>query len=52
VLGLACDVSKDKEMIVAVDAIVRHFGGLDILVSNAVFFHPARNIADMSVDLG
>lgn len=47
ILGLACDVTKDKDISAAVDAAVRRFGGLDIVVSNAGTFPPSGNIAGM-----
>ena len=34
-LGLACDVTDDASVAAAFDAVAAHFGGLDILVSNA-----------------
>ncbi|MBI4308947.1 MAG: bifunctional aldolase/short-chain dehydrogenase [Candidatus Omnitrophica bacterium] len=50
VLGLVCDVTKDNGIRAAVDATVRHFGGLDIVVSNAGIFPPSENIADMGAE--
>jgi len=47
VLGLVCDMTKDKDIATAIDAAVRRFGGLDIVVSNAGTFPPSKNIADM-----
>ena len=47
ILPLVCDVTKDKDITAAVEAVVRYFGGLDILVSNAGIFPPSQNIADM-----
>jgi NAD(P)-dependent dehydrogenase (short-subunit alcohol dehydrogenase family) len=34
-LALTCDVTRPDDVAEAVDAVVSHFGGLDILVSNA-----------------
>ncbi len=48
VLGIICDVTKDKDIINAVDETVKHFGGLDIVVSNAGIFPSSENIADMN----
>ncbi len=48
VLELSCDVSKDAELKHAVEETVRHFGGLDILVTNAGVFTANENIEDMS----
>lgn len=47
ILGLVCDVTKDKEVRQAVERTVRHFGGLDIVVSNAGIFPPSSNIENM-----
>ncbi|MBN9269094.1 MAG: SDR family NAD(P)-dependent oxidoreductase, partial [Mesorhizobium sp.] len=43
VLPLKVDVSQEAEVKDAFDAIVRHFGSLDILVSNAGIFSGARD---------
>ena len=47
VLGIMCDVTKDREIKAAVEKTVRHFGGLDIVISNAGIFPSSSNIADM-----
>ncbi len=47
VLGILCDVTKDKDIAAAVGKAVRHFGGLDIVVSNAGIFPPSQGIEDM-----
>ncbi len=47
VLPIICDVTKDKDIRLAVEKTVRHFGGLDIVVSNAGIFPASANIADM-----
>lgn len=48
VLGIVCDMTKDGSIENAVNAVVRHFGGLDIVISNAGTFPPSANIADMN----
>ena len=47
VLGIICDVTKTGEIAKAINATVRRFGGLDILVSNAGIFPPSATIAQM-----
>lgn len=47
VLGVVCDVTKDEDIAAGIEAAVRRFGGLDILVSNAGVFPPSENIADI-----
>lgn len=47
ILGIICDVTKPREIEKAVNATVRHFGGLDILISNAGIFPPSATIARM-----
>ena len=50
VLGLVCDVT-DKSMVQeAVEAGVREFGGLDILINNAGIFPTSCTIAEMNSD--
>ena len=46
-LGIICDVTKPGEIEKAINATVRRFGGLDILVSNAGIFPPSATIARM-----
>ena len=48
VLNLVCDMTKDTAIQSAVEAVIRHFGGLDIVVSNAGIFPPSLKIADMN----
>ncbi len=47
ILPIVCDVTKDKDIKQAVEKTVRHFGGLDIVVSNAGIFPSSSNIVDM-----
>jgi len=46
-LGIHCDVSDDTQVIAALEAAVRRFGGLDMLILNAGVFPPSRRIADL-----
>jgi len=46
ILGVTCDVRDDNRA--AVEAGIRHFGGLDILVSNAGNFPASERIAEMN----
>lgn len=50
VLEIICDVSNDTTLKNSVEETVRHFGGLDILVTNAGVFTANENIEDMSDD--
>ena len=50
VLEIICDVSNDAVLKNSVEETVRHFGGLDILVTNAGVFTANENIEDMSDD--
>lgn len=51
VLGLLCDVTKSLDLTAAVTAVVRKFGGLDIVVSNAGIFPPSKNLNEMDESL-
>ena len=46
-LGISCDVSDDTQLIAALEAVVRRFGGLDMLILNAGVFPPGRRIAEL-----
>jgi len=48
--GLTCDVADDKAVQEAVEFIVRSFGGLDILVTNAGIFPASRSIEEMDAE--
>jgi len=48
--GLTCDVTDDKAVQEAVEFIVRSFGGLDILVTNAGIFSASRSIEEMDAE--
>ncbi|MGD8414047.1 MAG: bifunctional aldolase/short-chain dehydrogenase [Candidatus Latescibacterota bacterium] len=43
-----CDITDVSEVAVAVEEAVRHFGGIDILVSNAGIFPTSETIAEVS----
>lgn len=47
VLGQVCDVTNSRQLKDAIDATVRHFGGLDIVICNAGMFPKSQTIADM-----
>lgn len=44
ILGLVCDVTKKEEICRSVETTIAHFGGLDILVSNAGIFPAGETI--------
>ncbi|MCB9771890.1 MAG: bifunctional aldolase/short-chain dehydrogenase [Candidatus Omnitrophica bacterium] len=48
ILSLVCDMTKNTDIQSAVKTVIRHFGGLDIVVSNAGIFPPSLKIADMN----
>lgn len=48
ILGIVCDVTVEQNLQNAVKTGIRHFGGLDILISNAGAFPPSETIADMN----
>jgi rhamnose utilization protein RhaD (predicted bifunctional aldolase and dehydrogenase)/NAD(P)-dependent dehydrogenase (short-subunit alcohol dehydrogenase family) len=50
VLGLPCDVTKQDSIAAALNRVASHFGGLDILVSNAGTFPSSKMIADLGED--
>ncbi|MEJ2565651.1 MAG: bifunctional aldolase/short-chain dehydrogenase [Gammaproteobacteria bacterium] len=45
--GIHCDVSEEAQLGGALEAVVRRFGGLDMLILNAGVFPPGRRIADL-----
>jgi rhamnose utilization protein RhaD (predicted bifunctional aldolase and dehydrogenase)/NAD(P)-dependent dehydrogenase (short-subunit alcohol dehydrogenase family) len=47
VLGIQCDVTNVKTLEKAIDQTVAHFGGIDLLISNAGIFPKSAKIADM-----
>lgn len=48
ILPLVCDLTNNKQIEISVRALVRQFGGLDVLVSNAGIFSPTQTIAQMT----
>jgi rhamnose utilization protein RhaD (predicted bifunctional aldolase and dehydrogenase)/NAD(P)-dependent dehydrogenase (short-subunit alcohol dehydrogenase family) len=50
-LGLACDVTDENSVANALDAVVRRFGGIDMLILNAGIFPPGCAISDMKTSL-
>jgi len=50
VWGLVCDVTETDEVKRAVESAVRHFGGIDILVSNAGIFPASETIGEIQED--
>ena len=49
-LGVTCDVTSEAAVNDALDAAVRAFGGVDVLVLNAGIFPPSIRIEDLSLD--
>jgi rhamnose utilization protein RhaD (predicted bifunctional aldolase and dehydrogenase)/NAD(P)-dependent dehydrogenase (short-subunit alcohol dehydrogenase family) len=50
VWGLECDITDPDAVTRSVESAVRHFGGFDILVSNAGIFTASETISEMSAD--
>jgi len=50
VLGLVCDVTDPAAIHAAVEATIRRFGGLDVIISNAGIFPASRHIEDMDAN--
>jgi NAD(P)-dependent dehydrogenase (short-subunit alcohol dehydrogenase family) len=47
-LGLVCDVTDNAQLRASVQQVVSHFGGVDILVSNAGFFPASATLEQLS----
>ena len=47
VVGIQCDVTNSKQIEKVIEQAVLHFGGIDLLVSNAGTFPPSSKIVDM-----
>lgn len=47
VLGIECDVTDDIGLKAAVDQVVGHWGGLDVLVCNAGVFPASQSLSEM-----
>ena len=50
IVELACDITDQKKVRKSVEATIRQFGGLDILISNAGIFPASKDIADMDAE--
>ncbi len=50
VLGIQCDLLDRAGVRQAIEQGIKHFGGLDILISNAGMFPSSRTIAEMTED--
>jgi len=50
IFGIACDLTSESNVKESVEAVIRKFGGLDIVVSNAGIFPSSSNIADIDSD--
>jgi len=51
ILGIQCDVTEDDSLSEAIERTVFHFGGLDMVISNAGIFPESHRIEDMDQDL-
>ena len=47
VLALQCDVTKGKQLKRCIEEIIVHFGGIDMLITNAGIFPKSARIAEM-----
>ena len=50
VLGIRCDITRDAQLQKAIEQVVAHFGGVDMLVSNAGIFPASARIEQMNKD--
>jgi len=48
ILSIECDLTFENDIQHLVESCIRHFGGLDILISNAGIFPPSETIANMN----
>ncbi|MCC6210271.1 MAG: bifunctional aldolase/short-chain dehydrogenase [Burkholderiales bacterium] len=49
-LGLVCDLTQEKEIAEKIDATVKQFGGVDMLVLNAGIFPASQSVQDVGLD--
>lgn len=49
-LAIPCDVSRFWQVTAAVDAVLGHFGRLDVLIGNAGVIHPIGHLAEADPD--
>jgi rhamnose utilization protein RhaD (predicted bifunctional aldolase and dehydrogenase)/NAD(P)-dependent dehydrogenase (short-subunit alcohol dehydrogenase family) len=47
-LGVVCDVTSEASVVEALERVAHHFGGMDILVTNAGTFPPGQPVAELS----
>jgi len=47
-IGIRCDLTSSEDIQFAVNQTVKHFGGIDIVVSNAGIFTPSENLDSLS----
>ena len=50
-IELACDITHEKDVIAAAEAVSKKYGRCDILVNNAGFLHKAVPLASLDVEL-
>jgi len=50
-LGVACDLTDAKAIQAAMDAAVKRFGGVDMLVLNAGIFPPSQAVKDIAAEM-
>ena len=50
VLGLQTDMTDDEAVQAAIETTIQHFGGLDMIVSNAGIFPPSQRIDQMEAE--
>lgn len=51
VLGIVCDMTNEEQVEAAIHQVVAHFGGIDLLVTNAGIFPPSATIENMDESL-
>lgn len=49
-LGIICDITSSESIVTAIRMGVEHFGGIDVLISNAGAFPPSSTVAELSDD--
>ncbi|SDT46592.1 Rhamnose utilisation protein RhaD, predicted bifunctional aldolase and dehydrogenase [Jiangella sp. DSM 45060] len=49
-LGVRCDVTREDDLAAAVDAAVRAYGGIDVVILNAGVFPPAVPVSGLSLE--
>ncbi len=47
VLGIECDVTNIEQLIISIEKSIEHFGGLDMLITNAGIFPKSLSIGEM-----